>query len=469
MRPRTFFARGSAIALLGVAAPLPAVAAVGSHKASDAQVLSGPSPFAGGCPGALADDQKITGGEIEPAITSNPANRRNIAATWQQDVSLGARSDLIGTSLDGGKTWAHSTIPRLTVCTAGTADFASDPWISAGAGGTVYFSGTSGSASSDPPPIAVVTSHSTDGGRTWQAPVTVAPLDPRNDTDAITASPSLAGHAYLVWGNWDHQYNFPMTNFLKFSRTTDGGATWSPATVIDQPGPTAIDFSGRILILPGGTLLAIFARADLAAGRGQLLAARSPDEGSTWLPPVQIGSQPVQAIVDPETGAELPQPGFPTAAAARDGTVYAAFEASTSASSGAIGLARSRDGGRTWRTGMVPGVSAFAFEPSIAVDSHGRVGLTWYDLRNDRPGDAALTTDVWFAQSRDGGASWQQNHLAGPFNLRAAPLGSHGLGEYQGLAALPGRGFAGIFTLAAPLAKDGPTDIFFAMAGPGGE
>jgi len=237
--------------------------------------------------------------------------------------------------------------------------------------------------------------------------------------------------------------------------------------VIDQPGPTAIDFSGRILALRDETLLAIFAHADLATGRGELLAARSPDEGRTWLPPVQIGSQPVQTIVDPETGAELPQPGFPTAAVARDGTVYAAFEASTSASSGAIGVARSGDAGRTWTTDSVPGISAFAFEPSIAVDSHGTVGLTWYDLRNDRPGDAVLTTDVWFAQSSDGGASWRQAHLAGPFNLRAAPLGSHGLGEYQGLAAFGGRGFAAIFTLAAPLARDGPTDIFFAKIGPG--
>jgi len=34
-------------------------------------------------------------------------------------------------------------------------------------------------------------------------------------------------------------------------------------------------------------------------------------------------------------------------------------------------------------------------------------------------------------------------------------------------AALPGRGFAAIFTLAAPQARNGPTDIFFARIGPG--
>jgi hypothetical protein len=113
-------------------------------------------------------------------------------------------------------------------------------------------------------------------------------------------------------------------------------------------------------------------------------------------------------------------------------------------------------------------VSAYAFEPSVAVDSHGTVGVTWYDLRHDRRGDATLTADVWFAQSGDRGASWRQAHVAGLTNLRSAPLPAHNyVGEYQGLAALPGKGFAAIFTLAAPQARNGPTNIFFAQIGPG--
>jgi hypothetical protein len=40
------------------------------------------------------------------------------------------------------------------------------------------------------------------------------------------------------------------------------------------------------------------------------------------------------------------------------------------------------------------------------------------------------------------------------------------VGEYQGLAGLR-LGFAAVFTLRAPQAKDGPSDIFFARIGPG--
>jgi hypothetical protein len=442
---------------------------VGPYQVRDLRVVSGPSPFAGGCPGARFDDMTITGHELEPAITVNPANPRNIVAAWKQDAGTAnqTRSDLVASSLDGGKTWTRTTIPGLTVCTGGTADSGSDPWVSAGRDGTVYFSGLAASLTTDPPTTAVVASRSRDGGRTWRAPATVASPRQGNETDAITASPRLAGHAYLAWANF--VFDLPRTNSLEFSRTIDGGRTWSPPVLIDQPGPFAIDQAPRIVAVPDGTLLAVFLRVDFELGLGQLYAARSRDEGRTWLPPVLVGSRPIPpTIVDPETGIPLPQPGFPSAAVAPDGTVYIAFEASASASSGAIGVARSRDAGRTWSSASLPGISAFAFEPAIAVDGHGTVGVTWYDLRNDRPGDAALTADVWFAHSQDRGGSWRQAHVAGPTDLRTAPLPFHNyVGEYQGLAGLPGRGFAAVLTLAAPFAKDGPTDIFFARIGPG--
>jgi hypothetical protein len=91
-----------------------------------------------------------------------------------------------------------------------------------------------------------------------------------------------------------------------------------------------------------------------------------------------------------------------------------------------------------------------------------------YDNRDDRLGDAARTPDVWFGHSADGGSSWSQTHVAGPFDFRTAPRpsGDLRLGEYQGLAGLRKRGFAAVFTQAAPQAKDGPTDIFFARIGP---
>ena len=464
MRVRSFLAVGSAV-LASVL--LVAAASASPYKVKRLQAISGPSPFAAGCPGALHDDTNITGPELETAITVNPANPRNIIAAWKQDVGPDStRSDLVASSQDGGKTWTRTTIPDLTVCTGGTADAGSDPWVSADGDGTIYFSGLAADLSTDPPTTAVVASHSGDGGRTWPSVATVAPPLQGNETDATTGSPTLDGHAYTVWANFT--FDFPRTNTVEFSRTTDSGATWSPAVLIDQTGPFAWDQAPRLLVLPDGTLLTLFARTDLEAGFGAHYAARSLDEGRTWLPPVQFGPQlPLLEFVHPEFG-HLPQPHFPSAAVAPDGTAYVAFENNNSATSGGIGVAKSRDGGLTWSSSMLPGVSAYAFEPAIAVDKHGTVGVMWYDLRNDVLGDAALTADVWFAHSDNRGRSWRQTHVAGPTDLRTAPLPAHNfVGEYQGLAGLRS-GFAAAFTLPAPQAKDGPTDIFFARIGPGG-
>ena len=83
MSVRAFLVLGSALLL---SALLPGVASGWPPHVKRLQAISGPSPFAAGCPGALFDDTNITGHELETAITVNPANPRNIIATWKQDV-----------------------------------------------------------------------------------------------------------------------------------------------------------------------------------------------------------------------------------------------------------------------------------------------------------------------------------------------------------------------------------------------
>ena len=137
MRPRFLV-----VLAVAVTAAVPSMAAAAPYRVEDLRQVSGPSPFAAGCPGAAFDATMITGQEVEPSITVNPADPRNIVATWKQDVGPDStRSDLVASSLDGGRTWTRSTIPGLSKCTGGTADGASDPWVSAGIDGTVYFTG----------------------------------------------------------------------------------------------------------------------------------------------------------------------------------------------------------------------------------------------------------------------------------------------------------------------------------------
>ena len=453
MRPRFLV-----VLAVAVTAAVPSMAAAAPYRVKDLRQVSGPSPFAAGCPGAAFDATMITGQEVEPLITVNPANPRNIVGTWKQDVGPDStRSDLVASSQDGGRTWTRSTIPGLSKCTGGTADGASDPWVSAGNDGTVYLRGwlrTSGTT----PLSAVVASRSRDGGRTWRVPATLSSPAEGNEMPAITASPRRRGRAYAVWAEF-------ATGAIRFSETKTAARPGrlrrrrSVDPGRDRPVP-------RLVVLPNGTLVTVFARAEFAIGVGKIYATRSLDGGQTWTAPVELLAAPLEGFVDPDTGEELPQPQFENVAVAPDGSVYVTVEANSSATTGEIAVSRSRDGGVSWTRVSSPGVGAYAFEPAIAVDSHGTLGITWYDLRNDvrvrRPDRRRLVRQL--ARSR---LVVAETHVAGPTDLRTGALARQNyVGEYQGLAAIRHRGFAAIFTLAAPFATDGPTDIFFANLGP---
>src|SRR5437762_11767836 len=210
--------------------------------------ISGLSPFAActvGGPGT-----NFVNSEVEPFVAVNPADPSNIIGVFQQDrwSNGGAHGLVASTSHDGGATWTESWA-HFSTCSGGTAanggDYgrASDPWVTFAPNGAVYQ--ISLSASADLTVSAVLVSKSTDGGDTWSEPTTLArnvsafPEGPGfNDKESITADPTNANNVYAVWD----RSRFPsdragvtaqmsaasVRGDIMFSRTTDGGQTWSP-------------------------------------------------------------------------------------------------------------------------------------------------------------------------------------------------------------------------------------------------
>jgi Neuraminidase (sialidase) len=254
-----------------------------------------------------------------------------------------------------------------------------------------------------------------------------------------------------------------------FSRSSDGGRTWSPGRLLYDPGKQEVaPLSNVIAVLPHRVLLDVMQVADSASNTQDVMAARSVDGGRTWSRPALIAHGSYNTAMDPDAGTVFASAtATPTVKVGPHGVPVVAWTDIASLHASRVLVSRSRDGGRSWsRPLAVSRVRGQAIQASVAAAGDGTLGITWYDDRRDPGGSsAAWEFDVWFAFSRDGGRSWRRMHLAGPFDMnRSQPLegvGRRGVGDYQSLAGLP-HGFAAVFAQAPPQAKIGASDVFFA-------
>jgi Neuraminidase (sialidase) len=471
---------------------LAAVAATASAVQGPLRLASGPSPFAActvGGPGT-----NYPNSELEPFVAVNPANARNIIGVFQQDrwSNGGAHGIVASVSTDGGSSWTE-TWPHFSTCAGGTAenggdyDRSSDPWVTFSPNGTAYF--ISLSASANLLTSAVLVSKSTNGGLNWSEPTTLARDQSAfnfNDKESITADPTAPLNVYAIWDrsekpgeNADDNalHSFAFRGPATFSRTTDGGATWSAPRNIMPTNANEFTIGNQIAVLPEGTLVDVFS---LGKGSGVQPSAnpftqsvmRSTDKGQTWSRVIDISSDQSVAVRDPDTGASLRTgAGLPDVAVdPHNGTLYVVWSDGRF-SGGArddVALSKSTDGGRTWSTpakvNQTP-VPVAAFTPSVEVASDGTVGVSYYDFRS-KDANAGALTDAFLARSTDGGTTWSETRLTpASFDIEQAAISrGHFIGDYQGLTS-SGTTFMPFFITADNLTTN-PSDAYFTTVSP---
>jgi hypothetical protein len=399
--------------------------------------------------------------ETDTMIAADPLEPRHLVATWDQDDH---KSSVVATSRNGGKTWKLSTVPGISKCTGGVSDEVVDPWVSIGRKSVAYLTSLPLSVS------GFLVNRSRSGGLRWSAPTTADPAAGQtDDLPSVVANPRRSRRVYLTWSRFTFSGGAMTGGDARFSRSIDGAGTFStPVVIHTSPAGKAV-LESRLGLLSGGSLVDVFGEAPVQPVTAPLetFASRSVNGGRSWSRPVRITTVPQNPIVDPDTGKS--QYDFCClfgAATGRHGAAYLGYTKVAGTHSGRVVVVRSQNGGRRWgRPRTVVRVRAQVLEPAVAVARDGTVGVTWYDFRNDRPGDGALTTDYWFAYSRDGGKRWHHRHLAGPFDLRTSRRSGRPLGVYQGLAGLR-HSFAATFIQARPRAKHGAEDVFFARVTP---
>jgi hypothetical protein len=466
-------------------------------------VSGGPDPFASCTADNVAAQEAAygstlyPGAEVEPRLAVDPTNPLNLAGVYQQDrwSDGAARGMVAGVSHDGGRTWSRVVIPGVSKCSGGSANRATDPWISFASNGTLYAAAQTADAPFSPG--GVVVSRSTNGGDSWEAPVTLIDdtyIGAFNDKESVTADPYNANIAYVVWdrfisppsGTAADQGAFRARSFRQetwFSRTTNGGLSWEPARAIYNQATQGGTVGNIITVLPNGDLVDGFIL--FAVHRQKLLATiaviRSHDKGVTWsnqatvVAPLDLS---FGGAYDPDNGNPIRTGGAPDFAVdPASGKLYAAWEDDTQVSGvDAIQFSESGDGGRTWSPSVkinqtpttVAAPDQQAFTATVQVASDGTVGVTYYDLRQNTP-MPGLPTNYWLARCRmscTNPAAWVETHVAGPFDEeQAAFAGGYFVGDYEGMVTT-GTTFELLFAQAVGQAEGNPSDIYFTTVSP---
>ncbi|OLE24570.1 MAG: hypothetical protein AUG44_18785 [Actinobacteria bacterium 13_1_20CM_3_71_11] len=393
--------------------------------------------------------------EVEPDTFMSGST---IVSAFQTGRVFGGGSSDIGwaTSTNGGATWMHGFLPRITGNTspAGIYAQASDAAVAFDAKHNVWLISSLGIRSGS---VDVLTSRSTDGGLHWSDPVTTATgqLDKNWIVCDNTSTSPFFGNCYT---------EYDITNSsdaLRMKTSSDGGATWGPARAT---GDGAHGLGGQPVVRPNGTVLVPYLSTS-----DQIRSFRSIDGGASWRSTVLVSS-----ISHHDAAGGLREEALPSAEIDSAGTAYVVwsdcrFRSGCPANDVVLSKSTSET---TW--GAVTRVPIDVttstldhFVPGIGVDpgtsgGTARVGITYYAYPNRSCTATTCQLIVGFISSTNGGTSWSMpTQVAGPFALTSIPNTSQGrmFGDYISTSVRRGGNAFPVIPVANP-----PTGSTFDLA-----
>jgi hypothetical protein len=379
----------------------------------------------------------------------------------------GGASDIsFSTSTDSGQSWStKGTLPGTTVYSTPPGSYArtSDPSVAYDAKHNVWLISYLGIKS--PTNADVDVSRSTDGGKTFGAPVIVRSqgtdlLDKNWTTCDNTPTSPFFGHCYTEFDD-----NTEL-NLVQISTSTDGGVTWgAPMTTPDQ----ACVIGGQPVVQPNGTVVMPIADCFETS----VLSIRSTDGGVTWSLPTFVGQEIFFGAAGNLRAGDLPSANIDAS-----GRVYVTWtdcrsEARCTAGVDDVLISSSSDGITWTNPSRIPIAKVGStVEPMIlglGIDHNAKgpahLGLVYYFYPNQVIGNNFCATEtcqleVGFISSANGGDTWSTPQtLAGPMNLTWLPLTTQGfmVGDYIATSIVSGGGATPAFPMfmvaTAPSAK----------------
>ncbi len=374
-------------------------------------------------PGATLPDPP-TGyqGEIQIAVNHNNTNQMVAAAnTFDTIPGLCVPStQAVVYSTDGGTTWGYTCAPgpsAYTGLTCAGSTFGSDPAVYWNDQNEVFLEYLL-LCNSGGTQFAVVVARSADSGATWSAQGIIKNswgLGLVEDKqfyliDNDSGSPFYGRH-YTCWDRGNNE---------KFAYSTDNGATW---TEVNLPNVSGFQLGCEMAVNDDGTVYVIYDSLTCGGSCTNeiMYFSKSTDGGVTWSAAQNIQDFNLVGFsganfpdaqnnrgVNPFGAIEVDNSGGPC-----DGTLYVTFSDWTSGgvNNTDVWTIRSTDDGATWSAPLKLNDDGLAglpqFHPVLEMDQqNGFPVFAWHDTRNDPQGDEV---DYFAARSLDCGASIETN------------------------------------------------------------
>lgn len=399
----------------------------------------------------------------EPSIVVNPQDPDHVIAS-SNDYRLrefgGDVHPGYYVSFDGGLTWPGDGVIDLS--SIPQAEAGGDPALAIHDLNNVYFAYIAFNRDIDDVG-GVYVSKSIDGGLSWGTPVGVAynTLTVFHDKEYIavdaTGSP-YDGNVYVSWTR------FEFSSPIYFSRSTDGGATFS--TPVEISDASYSSNQGSIpAVGPNGEVYVVWYNYNTGGHRMTI----SLDGGATFGTPFPVAG--VSTIPSPLPGGNFRVNSFPTLAVDQNtGNLYVAWNDYSNGDAD-IFFVRSIDGGQSWsspiRINDDPlGNDYHQFFPWLTVAPDGDVYAGWFDSRHDPdPYATPFYYDEYVTVSTDEGLTFSPNARISTVSADSGTdFSGQFIGDYSGIAATEDfvypawvdtrRGNQDIFTQAGLLAGE---------------
>jgi hypothetical protein len=226
-----------------------------------------------------------------------------------------------------------------------------------------------------------------------------------NDKEWVAVDPQT-GNVYLVWAI----FTLMSTARLLFSRSTDGGASWSRPLTITETAAGELNIQGAAIVVDAQSAVHV---TWIDYGSGNIRYAKSTDMGQSFSAPANVA--PILPIPTPLPNCSYRTPDMTalavdTSGANTSGSLYVTWADYGSGDADVL-LSYSHDGGQSWQGPVrvnndTEGNGIDQFFPAVAVSAEGWVHAGFYDRRSD-PDNTML--EYWWAMSFDGGASFPVN------------------------------------------------------------